>query len=96
MLREKVKNDEIRKQGYRLQRELQVEIKREQGKTNVQIVNEGLDELAKQNEMDDWLDNMTEMMHRQDLRNEEDKLDQTIRQRKIDLAVETAEQKYGR
>ena len=46
--------------------------------------------------MDDWLENMSEMMHRQELRNEEDKLEHQLRQRKIDATIETAELKYGR
>ena len=47
MLREKVRNDEIRKQGFKLQQELRIEIKREQGKSDVEIVSESLDEFAK-------------------------------------------------
>ena len=84
MLRDKVRNDEIRRQGFKLQNELRIEIKREQGKSNVEIVSESLDEFAKQNEMDSWLDNMADMMQRQELRNEEDKLEHQLRQRKID------------
>ena len=64
MLRRKIRDDEIRKQGFKLQTELQVEIKREQGKDNTEIVTESLDEFAKMDEMDNWLENMSEMMVR--------------------------------
>jgi len=37
---------------------------RDQGKGNVEIVAESLDEFAKMDEMDSWLDNMSDMMLR--------------------------------
>jgi len=40
--------------------------------------------------MDSWLDNMSDMMHRQEMRQQEDELDKQIRQRKIDEKVQTA------
>ena len=64
MLFDKIKNDAVRMQGFKLQQELKVEIKREQGKTNTEIVNESLDEFAKMDEMEGWLDNLSEMMVR--------------------------------
>ena len=64
MLFDKIRNDQVRMQGFKLQQELKVEIKREQGKTDTQIVNESLDEFAKMDEMEGWLDNLSEMMVR--------------------------------
>ena len=66
MLRKKKQEDEIRKQGFKLQNELRVEIQREQGKENKEILTESLNEFAKMDEMDSWLDNMGEMMTRQE------------------------------
>ena len=66
MLRKKKQEDEIRKQGFKLQNELRVEIQREQGKESKEILADSLNEFAKMDEMDSWLDNMSEMMTRQE------------------------------
>ena len=55
-------------QGFKLQQELKVEIKRDQGKKDTEIVTESLNEFAKMDEMDGWLENLSEMMVRQDER----------------------------
>jgi hypothetical protein len=73
MLLSKIKNDQIRAQTAKLDSELRVEIKREQGKNNTEIVSESLDEFAKMDEMDGWLESMSEMMSRQDERASESK-----------------------
>lgn len=64
MLIGKKKNDQIRAQTDKLESELRVEIKREQGKNNTEIVAESLDEFAKMDEMENWMDNLSEMMVR--------------------------------
>lgn len=64
MLMGKKKNDLIRAQTDKLESELRVEIKREQGKNNTEIVAESLDEFAKMDEMENWMDNLSEMMVR--------------------------------
>jgi len=64
MLMSKKKNDQIRAQTDKLESELRVEIKREQGKNNTEIVAESLDEFAKMDEMENWMDNLSEMMVR--------------------------------
>ncbi len=68
MLLRKIKNDLIRAQTAKLDSELRVEMKREQGKNNAEIVAESLDEFAEMDGMDDWLENMSEAMVRQDER----------------------------
>ena len=47
-----------------MQQELRIEIKREQGKGNQEIVAEAVQELTKMDEMDNWLDDLSEMMVR--------------------------------
>ena len=47
MLFAKIRNDEIRRQGVNVQNELRIEIKREQGKGNPEIVAEAVEELKK-------------------------------------------------
>ena len=79
MLTKKVREDQIRKQGFRLQSELRVEIKRDAGKGNTEIVAESLDEFAKMDEMDGWLENLSEMMVRQEERSEATKTETTKR-----------------
>ena len=64
MLFAKIRNDEIRRQGAKVQQELRMEIKREQGKGNQEIVAEATEELTKMDEMDNWLDDLSEMMVR--------------------------------
>ena len=57
---------------------------------------ESLNEFAKMDEMDGWLENLSEMMVRQDERESAAKKDKQTRQKKIEQTVETAEMKYGR
>ena len=64
MLRKKAQDDAARQQVFKMQSELRVEIQREQGKPDVEIIANSLDEFAKMDEMDGWLDNLTEVMHR--------------------------------
>ena len=47
-------------------------------------------------EMDGWLENLSEMMVRQDEREAEEKAEKKNRQQRIDQTVEKAEMKYGR
>ena len=47
-----------------MQNELKVEIQREQGKESKEILADSLNEFAKMDEMDSWLDNMSEIMTR--------------------------------
>lgn len=64
MLMKKIRNDEVRKQGVKVSNELRVEIKREQGKGDAEILSESLNEFAKMDEMEGWLDNLSEAMVR--------------------------------
>ena len=64
MLFKKIREDEVRKQGVKVSNELRVEIKREQGKDNQAIVAESLNEFAKMDEMEGWLENLSEAMVR--------------------------------
>lgn len=64
--------------------------------SNTEIVTESLNELAKMDEMDGWLENMSEMMVRQDERAAEAKLEKVKRQSRIDQEVSKATLKYGR
>lgn len=47
-------------------------------------------------EMDSWLDNMSEMMTRQEDRSAVEKLEKQKRQQRIDVEVHKASLKYGR
>lgn len=71
MLAKKLREDQIRKQGFKLQSELRVEIKRDAGMGNTEIVAESLNEFAKMDEMDGWLENLSEAMVRQEERTAE-------------------------
>ena len=51
---------------------------------NTEIVAESLDEFAKMDEMDGWLENMSEMMVRQEERTAEAQVEKTKRQNRID------------
>ena len=73
MLTAKVREDTIRKQGFRLENDVRIEIKRDAGKGNTEIVAESLNEFAKMDEMDGWLENLSEAMVRQEERQAETK-----------------------
>ena len=69
----------VRKQGEKVKNEIRVEIKREQGMDNTEIVSESLNEFAKMDEMDGWLENLSEAMSRQDERAAETKTEKRKR-----------------
>lgn len=64
MLETKIKSATVRRQGIKVENELKIELKRDQGKNNVEIVSESLNEFAKMDEMEGWLDNLSEAMSR--------------------------------